>query len=302
MFEDKPNDFDAWDIDIFYKEKMREITALQSVELTENGSLYAVVRFTWTYARSSIAQEMKVYAHSRRIDFFSTIDWQEQNRLLKAAFDINVRSTEATYDVQYGNVKRPTHWNTSWDMARFEVVGHQWADMSERGFGVSLLNDCKYGYDIKDNVMSLSLIKSAKFPDVEQDLGTHQFTYSLLPHKGDWYEGGTVAEAWHLNNPLTSHPGTAVDGRKSLFTLSSDVVMIDAVKKAEDEDSLIIRLHDYSGSRNEVTIASELDIVSWQECDLMENRIGPSVNGSDIKAEFTPYEIKTFVVSMRRKG
>ncbi|MBW5447552.1 alpha-mannosidase [Cohnella sp. CFH 77786] len=301
VFEDKPLHFDAWDIDIFYKDKAAEITDLTSVELLETGPLYAVVRFCWSYGRSRIVQDMKVYAGSRRIDFVTNVDWQEHNQLLKAAFEIDVRATEATYDIQYGNVKRPTHWNTSWDKARFEVVGHQWADLSERGFGVSLLNDSKYGYDIKDNVMSLSLIKSARYPDPEQDIGAHRFTYSLLPHRGDWYEGGTAIEAWHLNNPLTSHPGTAPGIRRSMFTLSADGIMIDAVKKAEDEDVVIVRLHDYSGSRSAVTVSSDLAIVSWQECDLMENRIGEPVSAPSITAEFAPYEIKTFAVVMKRK-
>ncbi|OBZ09490.1 alpha-mannosidase [Bacillus sp. FJAT-26390] len=302
VFEDKPLAFDAWDIDIFYKEKMKEVTALESAELLESGPLYAIVRFRWTYNRSSLVQDMKVYSQNRRIDFVTNVDWQEQSQLLKAAFEVDVRSTEATYDIQYGNVKRPTHWNTSWDLARFEVVGHQWADLSERGFGVSLLNDCKYGYDIKDNVLSLSLIKSANFPDPEQDIGLHQFTYSLLPHKGDWYEGGTVAAAWNLNNPLTSHPGTASHTPKSLFKLSADGVMIDAVKKAEDEDMVIIRLHDYSGSRSEMTIESDLDIVSWQECNLMEKPIGELNLGPAIATAFTPYEIKTFAVVFKERN
>jgi alpha-mannosidase len=301
VFEDKPLAFDAWDIDIFYKEKMKEVTALESAVLLESGPLYAIVRFRWTYNRSSLVQDMKVYSSNRRIDFVTNVDWQEQSQLLKAAFEVDVRSTEATYDIQYGNVKRPTHWNTSWDLARFEVVGHQWADLSERGFGVSLLNDCKYGYDIKDNVLSLSLIKSANFPDPEQDIGLHQFTYSLLPHKGDWYEGGTVAEAWNLNNPLTSHPGTVSHTPKSLFKLSADGVMIDAVKKAEDDDIVIIRLHDYSGSRSEMTIESELDIVSWQECNLMEKPIGELNLGPAIETSFTPYEIKTFAVVFKER-
>src|SRR5699024_7862502 len=128
-------------------------------------SIYGTRKFTncdsikWEFGSSTITQDMIVYAESRRIDFKTHVDWQERQRLLKVAFPVDVRSTEATYDNQYGNVKRPTHWNTSWDYARFETVGHQWADLSEGGYGVSLLNDSKYGYDIKDHVMRLSLLK-----------------------------------------------------------------------------------------------------------------------------------------------
>src|SRR5699024_592480 len=179
VFEDKPMAHDAWDIDIYYQEKMEEISTLQSVEFIDMGQLQATVRFSWTYGDSTIEQDMVVYSSSRRIDFKTQINWQERQRLLKAAFPVDVRATEATYDIQFGNVKRPTHWNTSWDQARFETVGHQWADLSEGGYGVSLLNDSKYGYDIKDHVMRLSLLKSAIHPDPHADEGHHEFTYSL---------------------------------------------------------------------------------------------------------------------------
>ncbi len=133
---------DAWDIDIFYKQKHREVDELLSVEVVEMGALRAVVRFNWRYQDSTIKQDLVAYAHDRRIDFVTEVDWHEQQQLLKVAFPVEVRATEATYDIQFGNVRRPTHWNTSWDHARFEVVGHQWADLSETGYGVSLLNDC----------------------------------------------------------------------------------------------------------------------------------------------------------------
>ena len=129
------------------------------------------------------------------------MDWHEQRKLMKVAFPVDIRSTEATYDIQFGNVKRPTHWNTSWDMARFETVGHQWADLSRTGYGVSLLNDCKYGYDIKDQTIRLSLLKAAIYPDPTADQGEHEFT-SSLPHQGDWRVGQTVKQAWFLNNRL----------------------------------------------------------------------------------------------------
>src|SRR5699024_3798795 len=206
-FEDKPIMFDAWDIDIYYQEILTEVTQLISAEFIEAGALQPAIRFTWKYGSSLIAQDMTVYATSRRIDLKTYVDWQERQRLLKVAFPVEVRSTEATYDIQYGNVKRPTHWNTSWDYARFETVGHQWADLSEGGYGVSLLNDSKYGYDIKDHVMRLSLLKSPIHPDPYGDLGEHNFTYSLLPHENSWVEGNTVREAWQLNNPLTYKHG-----------------------------------------------------------------------------------------------
>ncbi|WP_136606965.1 alpha-mannosidase [Paenibacillus dokdonensis] len=299
VFEDKPLMFDAWDIDIYYQQKMRVVQDLQSVDLIESGPLSASVRFVWKYMNSMITQIMKVYAHSKRIDFVTDVDWQERQQLLKVAFPVDIRSTEATYDIQFGNVKRPTHWNTSWDWARFESVGHQWADLAERGYGVSLLNDCKYGYDIKGNTMRLSLIKSAKEPDPEADQGAHAFTYALLPHEGDWYEADTVQEAWALNNPLTVSGGGLNKPQLSLLRTSSDNIMIDAVKKAEDSDRVILRLHDYAGLRKRVALSSDLNIVSWQECDLMERPIGELQAGDQVEFELAPYEIKTFLIDMR---
>jgi alpha-mannosidase len=298
VFEDKPKDFEAWDIDLYYQEKMREVTELTSVEMLQNGPLTAVIRFAWSYMDSVITQDMTVYTDSRRIDFVTKVDWHEHQQLLKVAFPVSVRSTEATYDIQFGNVKRPTHWNTSWDFARFETVGHQWADLSERAYGVSLLNDCKYGYDIKDNVMRLSLIKSATYPDPQADQGEHEFTYALLPHTGDWVEGGTVQAAWALNNPLLSVGGAVRDSGKSLFKLSASNVRIDAVKKAEDSDAIIVRMHEFTGATSDVQLMSDYKIMSWQESDLMEHPISARQGEAAIEFNLKPYEIKTFIITL----
>ncbi|TFJ92190.1 alpha-mannosidase [Lentibacillus salicampi] len=299
VFEDKPLDFDAWDIDLFYQEKYKVVQQIESISIKEIGPLRAVVSFKWRYHDSLIDQEMVLFAKSRRIDFSTNVDWHENNQLLKVKFPVNIRATEATYDIQYGNVKRPTHWNTSWDYARFESVGHQWADLSERNYGVSLLNDCKYGYDIKDNVIRLSLIKSAVKPDREQDQGRHVFTYSLYPHRGDWFEGGTVKEAWYLNNTLSCAQGKAEKETESLFSVSSENIMIDAIKKAEQSDEIIVRLHEYAGNRNNFELMSDYEIVEWAECDLMENTIQNKMNSNTIHSTISPYEIKTFKVKMK---
>ena len=201
MFEDKPLDNDAWDIDIYYQQKMREVTDLKKWEIKEQGPLRLVIGLEWKYMNSTIEQEMILYSTNRRIDFSTHVDYRERQQLLKAAFPVDIRTTYATYDTQYGNVRRPNHWNTSWDQARFESVGHRFADLSERNYGVALLNDCKYGYDVKDNLLRISLLRSGKQPDHMQDIGEHVFTYSLLPHGGDFVEGGVVPSAFELNNP-----------------------------------------------------------------------------------------------------
>jgi alpha-mannosidase len=295
--------FDAWDIESYYQEKMKELKDVSSIEMIESGSLRTVIRFKWKYARSTIQQDMCLYAHNRRIDFKTYIDWKEKQQLLKAAFPVDVRSTEATFDVQFGNVKRPTHWNTSWDFARFETVGHQWADFSEGGYGVSLLNDCKYGYDIKDNVMRLTLLKSAIMPDAQADKTEHHFTYSLLPHSGGWVEANTVQEAWKVNHSLRVQKGAPqADDSFSLFHSASQNVMIDAVKKAEDSSKMVLRLHEYQGIRGKIQLDSDLSVLSWQECDLMEKPTGELHSSDSLSFELKPYEIKTFLIDLKGAG
>jgi len=296
LFEDKPLNWDAWDIDLFYQEKGEDIT-FDSVDVADSNQLYTDVDFKATFGKSTLVQKMRLYTHSKRIDFITKVDWQERQQLLKVKFDVDIRSTEATYDIQYGNAKRPTHWNTSWDMAKFETVGHQWADLSENGYGVSLLNDCKYGYDIKDNTIRLSLLKGAVYPDPDADLGSHLFTYSLYPHEGGFVEGETVSEAWNLNSPVHLVKGELrID---SLFDIKSEhSIMIDAIKKAEDNDGLIIRLHDYTGGRQKISLKPTFNYSSCTEVDLMEKEMEGSreFNEERIELIVNPYEIVTLLI------
>ena len=270
VFEDKPLDFDAWDIDIFYGEKMREITDLTEFEVTECGALKMVIRMEWKYMNSTVSQEMTLYSNSRRIDFHTKADWHERQQLLKASFPVDIRSTYGTYDVQYGNVRRPNNWNTSWEQARFESVAHRWADLSERNYGVSILNDCKYGHDIRGNVMRITLIKSAVKPDYLQDQGAHEFTYALLPHGGDFVEGRVVQEAFALNEPVHAVIGEAKLPYRSFLSFDNDQVELDAVKKSEDGKYIVVRFHEFAGSRQTVTVCPGFGITSWRECDLRE--------------------------------
>ncbi|MFZ7946924.1 MULTISPECIES: alpha-mannosidase [Bacillaceae] len=292
IFEDKPLAHDAWDIDLFYQEKMEEIRDIATFEVAENGELAFSILVTWKYHHSEISQRIVFYHNDRRIDFETNVDWHEKRKLLKASFPVNIRATEATYDIQFGNVKRPTHWNTSWEMAKFETVGHQWADLSEPDYGVSLLNDSKYGYDIKENVMRLTLLKSAIHPDPQADQGQHSFTYSLYPHIGDWRQGKTVEKAWDLNDPIT-----AVEGKwtkeASFLEATADHVWFDAVKPAYDGNGIIIRLHEFEGRRGKVAINIAENITSWVETNLMEEPMGVASTGP-IEFDIKPYEIKTF--------
>lgn len=299
VYEDRPMKYDAWDIDIYYQEKGYEVDDLKTVSV-EKSSLMTKVKMDWNYQDSTISQEIRFYNDNRRIDFVTHADWHEHQQLLRVLFPLDIRTSEATFDIQYGNVKRPTYENTSWDMAKFETVAHQWADYSETGYGVSLMNDCKYGYSAKGYVLGMSLIKCGIHPDYAADQGIHDFTYALYPHSGSWQESGVQKEAWRLNNPLWTVEG-AVDAevQSAFCKADTDHVAIDCIKKAEDSEDLIIRFHEYAGMRGPVTLNFGFPVDSWQETDLMENPDGEEMTG-ELKVTVRPYEIRTFRVTPKK--
>ena len=297
VFEDKPLDNDAWDIDIFYQEKMREVTALTAFEITGMGPLCMKIHMEWDYMKSHISQDMTLYSNDRRIDFKTAVDYHEKHQLLKAAFPVDIRATYGTYDVQYGNVRRPNHWNTSWDMAKFETVAHRWADLSERNYGVSILNDCKYGHDIKDNVLRISLLRAGTHPDHLQDQGEHVFTYALLPHGEDFVEGDVVREAFALNDPMEVKEGKCSLSWESFVSFDNGQVELDAVKQSEDGKYLVIRFHEFAGSRQNVAVRLGFSWKSWVECDLRERPVA-AFTGDEMKMSLHAYEIKTILVEV----
>ncbi|SHF19135.1 alpha-mannosidase [Marinitoga hydrogenitolerans DSM 16785] len=299
VFEDRPMRFDAWDIDIYHLEKEYIVNDLIEMEIEESGPDRGVIKFKWNFLDSTIEQRMIVYSDKRRIDFKTDVDWHQHQILLKVAFPVDIRTTKATYEIQFGNVERPTHWNTSWDYARFETVAQKWADLSERNYGVSLLNNCKYGYSIKDNIMRLTLIKSGIEPDPQADQGHHSFTYSLYPHFGDWFDGGTTKESYELNYPLLAvmieSKGGNLPIEKSLINIKANSVILDTVKKAEDDNSLILRFYEYGNQRDTVKIKLFDNIKEITECNLMEEEIGKiEFNENEFEFIIKPYEIKTF--------
>ena len=288
IINDKPLTPDAWEIESYYYcdkyNKNEIVNNLDSVQVIVTGDLFTVVEFQLHYKDTKITQQMIVYNDDKRIDFKTNVDWCERQKMLKVGFDVDVRTTKATYDIQFGNIERSNNWNTSWDLAQFEVVGHQWADLSTRDFGVSLMNDCKYGYDIKDNKMRLSLLRSTIYPDPEADKGMHEFTYSLYPHEGDWYEGKTQEKAFDLNNRLKVYNGES--NLAEIVELNNDSIMVSAIKQAEDSDDIIIRLYDFGGCSHKLNIDYKGSGI--EETDLMENQYDKTT--FDMK----PYEIKTY--------
>ncbi len=296
VFEDKPINYDNWDIDIFYTQKKEYAMPVGEIELIENGPVRMVLGFKFAYNVSCFAQQMIVYKDSRRIDFVTHADWHEDHRLIKAAFETGIRATKATYDIQYGHVERPTHFNTSWDWARFECVGHKWGDISEQNYGLAILNDCKYGYNAKDSTIKLSLLKSGKRPDTQADMGEHDFTYAILPHAGNPIEGGVIEESVSLNLPLRAVSGISPFSGRELFKIEGEGIHIDAVKKAEDQEAIILRFHECHGGTQKIRITSDFGIKSYCQANLLEEPLCEEVPGDTIYRVVKPFEIVNYIV------
>ncbi len=296
IFEDKPRCFDAWELESTFDNKCEEITSCESVQVEEN-VFGTFVTFTFTYHASKIRQTMCLYNKKRRIDFKTWVDWQEHQKLLKAAFPVNIRAVSARYDIQEGNIVRPITRNTSWEAAKFEVVAHKWVDFAETGYGVALLNDCKYGHDIHDNVIRITLLKSAIDPDYSADTGTHEFTYSLLPHSQEWYQASIEQEAFALNNPMIAMSGRFNGADTELITFSSESVAVDALKLAENGSQIVLRFHEYTGGRGTVGVSFACNVKSWCECNLMEEPCGEWQEGS-VELEVRPYDIRTILINV----
>ena len=294
IFEDKPRCFDAWELESTIDLKKEEIPCDGNIIKTKNELGY-FIHFTYNYNNSKIMQTLCLYNDKRRIDFKTVVDWKESQKILKTAFSVDIRGVFARYDVQEGNIVRPITRNTSWEAAKFEVVAHKWADLSETGYGVALINDCKYGYDIKEDTMRLSLLKSATDPDYSADYGTHEFTYSLYPHKEEWYNAGLEEEAFDLNSPVVVLEGASALGKESLIGFDAENVVLDAFKKAENEEAYVLRFHEFTGRRGKINLKIGLKFDSWCESDLMENPLG-EWKQTAIEVEVKPYEIKTIML------
>lgn len=294
IFEDKPYCETAWNIDLEYQNKCWDLIE-GTVEVMEQSAIKGVVRVTKKFNLSTIVQDITIYRSVPRIDFCTRVDWKETEKMLKAGFHVNVLSSKAVYEIQFGSIERPTHWNTSYDKAKFEVCGHKWADLSEGGYGVSLLNDCKYGYDIKDNCMRITLLRSPVDPDPDADKGIHEMCYSLLPHAGDFRQGRTVQAGYELNVPLKAAVGRSIAEGGSYARISRDNVIIDTIKCAEDGRGIIMRVYESEGVRGKTGISLATQAEEVFECNLMEeDEQLISRNASSFEFFIRPYEIKTF--------
>ncbi len=300
VFEDYPRRYDNWEISSYYRDKHIDIEGLVSATpVTGNG--YGGFEIVREYNNSTIKQRILLYTGSRRIDFENDIDWHENHTLLRVFFPVDIHSGKATYEIQLGSVERNTHENTSWDEAQFEVCAQKWVDLSENGYGVSILNNCKYGHSVDGNNMSITLIKCGTYPNPTADQERHTFTYSLYPHEGSFAEGGTVNEAYLLNRPMSAIScigDGSLPEQYSLVNSDCENIVIETVKQAESGKGIIVRLYDAWNRKSHPTINLGFEAKKISLCDMMENPISNLGNGSSVKINVKNYEIITLLIEV----
>jgi alpha-mannosidase len=298
-FRDMPKMFDAWNIDADFEKDTTKLDKAASVEVVEQNKTRAVIRVTHNWQSSKFVQDIVLYDGADEVDVVNEIDWHEKHTLLKAAFDLAASSPEATYEIPYGTIERPTTRNNSWEAAKFEVPAIRWADLGDGQHGFSLINESKYGYDAKDHTLRLSLLRSPTDPDPDADQGHHRFSYALYPHTGDWKQALTMRHGYEYNYRLVStrveaHAGS-LPARNSFVHSDAKNIVITAVKKAEDSNSIILRFYEWAGKDGAVRIQIPKGATAAELTNLLEDEHGAAIpidrDAIDVPAH--PYEIVT---------
>ena len=306
-YEDKPMNWDAWDIDRYFEEQFWRIDAATRIEVVETGPWRAAIRVERQYLRSKIVQVISLEQGARQLEFDTFVDWQERQTVLKAEFPFDMNVSEIRSEIQFGHVKRATHRNTSWDRARFEASMHRWVDISEPDFGAALLNDCKYGYDAVEQRVRLTLLRSATFPDPASDLGEHRLGYALLVHDGTSDLADVPAAAERFNNPVAIVGDTSVTvatapEQQSFSFASVDKanVTLETVKKAEASDALVLRVFEHANARADATIRFGVAVKSARLVNLMEEG-GEALELVDnaVRLQLRPFEIATLMLELQ---
>ena len=306
-FKDTPKDYDAWNIDSNFEDVFTNIDKADSVQLMDKGPLRASIRVTRTWQSSKFVQDITLYAGLDRVDVVNDIDWHETHILLKAAFPLAASSGEATFEIPYGSIERPTTRNNKVEQAKFEVPAMRWADLGDGKHGFSLINESKYGYDAKANVLRISLLRSPTWPDPNADRGHHHFRYSLYPHGGDWKQAMTVRHGYDFNYELQAMQLEAHEGQRppeqSIVSVSNPNVVLTAMKKAEDNDGVIFRFYEWAGTTGEVRIKVPAGATSASVTNLMEQPESPAlpVSGDQVTVPVHPFEIVSVRVDYPHK-
>jgi len=303
LYRDNPANWDAWDVDIAYRQTPVPLGPAEKVEVILAGPLEARVAVRRKIGSSVLQQQIVLRRGSLRVDFETRVDWRERHRLLKAAFPAELTAPTLRGEVQFGHVVRPTHRNTLFERQRFEWPAQKWADLSEAGFGVAVLNDCKYGWDCLDGVLRLSLLRGPVAPDPEGDLGEHEFTYSILPH-GPFADGEAVRAAYELNVPVSVFPGQVGKWRTSLLPFvqapggGGPTVVIESVKRSEDGAGTVVRLYEAVGGSAAGCVGGQFPFTAADECNMIEQPLRPLRLRRDgtLSLQFRPFEVKTVVL------
>ena len=303
LYDDRPIRYEAWDVEIYYRRDRKGIVECVSAGTVLRGSAADSIEFVYRTENSGFRQLVVLGHDTKRLDFTTWAEWHEYRTMLRVAFPTAIDSETAAFDIQYGYVERSTHDNTSWEQAKFEVCGQRYADLSDRDRGVALLNDCKYGYRVKGSTLDLALLRSPVHPDRFADQGSHLFTYSFLPHAGSLPDSCVMDEAADLNRPVLTLEGFQAGKFQAPCRVESDGIRLEVVKRAEKDDSLILRLVEIRGrhSRGELHFAAKPSKVS--ETDLLEWQTGPAraLRGKSLALELEPFEILTLRAEFGKK-
>nr|XP_023509035.1 alpha-mannosidase 2C1 isoform X4 [Equus caballus] len=309
LFDDVPLYWDAWDVMDYHLETRKPVlgqagTLAVGTEGGVRGSAWFLLQIS---ANSRLSQEVVLDVGCPYVRFHTEVHWHEAHKFLKVEFPARVRSPQATYEVQFGHLQRPTHYNTSWDWARFEVWAHRWMDLSEHGFGLALLNDSKYGASVRGSVLSLSLLRAPKAPDATADMGRHEFTYALMPHEGSFQDAGVIRAAYSVNFPLLAlpTPGPAPAAAWSAFSVSSPAVVLETVKQAETSPqgrTLVLRLYEAHGSHVDCWLHTSLPVQEAVLCDLLERRDPAGhlpLRDARLKLTFSPFQVRSLLLVLQ---
>jgi alpha-mannosidase len=298
LFHDLPKDYDAWNIDPgTYDKPPVKLDTADSVELVQSGPMQAAIRVKHHTQNSTFQQDILLTEGSDEVVVVNDIDWHETHELLKAAFPLAASSSKATYEIPFGTIERPTTRNNSWEQARFEVPAQRWADLGDGQHGFSLINDSKYGYDARDNVLRLTLLRSPTWPDPEADRGHQHFSYALYPHGSDWKQAMTVRHGFDFNYQLSAtqvapHSGEMA-AEHSFVSVEPENVVLTAMKKAEDSNALIFHLYEWAGKSGNIEISVPPGATGATETNLMEQPEGTAlaVTADKVTVPVHPFEI-----------
>ncbi|HET9087231.1 MAG TPA: glycoside hydrolase family 38 C-terminal domain-containing protein [Acidobacteriaceae bacterium] len=307
-FVDTPKEYDAWNINPNFAEHGTNLTMADSVQLAEHGPVRSIVRVTRHWDKSTFIQNIVLYAGMQRVDVVNDVDWHETHILLKAAFPLAASGPKATFEIPYGTIERPTTRNNSVEKAKFEVPAQRWADLGDGQHGFSLINDSKYGYDVKGNVLRLSLLRSPVWPDPDADRGPQHFRYSLYPHAGTWKQADTVLHGYAFNYKLHAMQTQQHDGElpstHSFVSVHPSNLVLTAMKKSEDGDSLILRFYEWAGRKTDAKIQVPAGANAAVTTNLMEHADGLPVPvvGNQMTVPVGPYSINTVRVEYGNRG